>query len=88
MDLLEAIHARRSVREYTDTSVDDGTLRELIDAAIQAPSAINQQPWTFVVVRDRALLAEISREAKSYLLKASLSAPAGQEALSTIYNDV
>ena len=76
MDLLEAIRKRRSVREYTGEPVDDTVLRELIEAAVQAPSAINQQPWTFVVIKDADRLAQISRKAKSHLLKASLSAPA------------
>src|SRR5262245_55253271 len=44
MELLQAIRERRSVREYTGRSVIDAVLRELIEAAIQAPSAINQQP--------------------------------------------
>jgi nitroreductase len=76
MDLLEAIRKRRSVREYTGEPVDDAVLRELIEAAVLAPSAINQQPWTFVVIKDADRLAQISRKAKSHLLKASLSAPA------------
>jgi len=75
-ELLAAIAGRRSVREYTETPVDDAVLRDLIDAAIQAPSAINQQPWAFVVIKDRALLDRISDRSKSYLLKASLGAPA------------
>jgi nitroreductase len=76
MELLQAIHGRRSVREYTGEPVGDVILRDLIDAAIQAPSAINQQPWCFVVVKDPALLAQISDRAKAHLLKASLGAPA------------
>jgi nitroreductase len=76
MELLQAINGRRSVREYTDEPVSDAVLRELIDAAVQAPSAINQQPWCFVVVKNPALLAHISDQAKSHLLKASLGAPA------------
>ena len=76
MELLEAINGRRSVREYTDEPVSDAMLRELIEAAIQAPSAINQQPWCFVVVADPALLARISDQAKAHLLSASLGAPA------------
>ena len=76
MDLLEAIRKRRSVREYTDEPVDDAVLRELIEAAVQAPSAINLQPWTFVVVKDPTRLSQISERAKSHLLKAQLSAPA------------
>ena len=76
MELLQAINERRSVREFTDEPVSDATLRELIDAAIQAPSAINQQPWSFVVVKNQRLLAQISDQAKAHLLRASLGAPA------------
>lgn len=76
MELLHAINGRRSVREYSDEPVDDALLRALIDAAIQAPSAINQQPWCFIVVKRRSLLAHISDKAKAHLLKASLAAPA------------
>jgi nitroreductase len=76
MELLEAIDERRSVREYTDEPVDDAVLRKLIEAAIKAPSAINQQPWAFIVVKDKSRLDRISGQAKAYSLKASLSAPA------------
>jgi nitroreductase len=84
MDLREAIYTRRAVREFTDQAVDEKTLRELIDAAIQAPSAVNQQPWSFCVVRDQALLAHISSEAKAYMLRISPAAllPHFQERLS------
>ncbi len=75
MELLQAIKGRRSVREYSAEPVDDTLLRSLIEAAIQAPSAINEQPWCFVVVKKPELLAEISEKAKAYMLKASLSAP-------------
>jgi len=69
MDLMEAIYSRRAVREFTAEPVDEKTLRQLIDAAIQAPSAVNEQPWLFSVVLDKALLARISREAKAHVLK-------------------
>jgi nitroreductase len=65
----KAIYSRRAVREFTDEPVDEKTLRQLIDAAIQAPSAVNQQPWSFSVVLDKAL--RISREAKAHMLKAT-----------------
>ena len=69
MELREAIYTRRSVREFTVEPVDDKIIRELIDAAVQAPSAVNQQPCSFCVVRDKKVLARISREAKTYMLK-------------------
>ena len=68
MDLNVAITGRRAVREYTAQPVDEKLIRALIDAAVQAPSAVNQQPWTFTVVRDQGVLDRISREAKSHML--------------------
>ncbi len=68
MNLDVAITGRRAVREYTAKAVDEKLLRALIDAAVHAPSATNQQPWTFTVVRDQSVLDRISREAKSYML--------------------
>lgn len=71
MDLKEAIYTRHSVRSFTANSVAEDTVAELIHAAIQAPSAVNQQPYSFCVVRDKALLTKISREAKTFMLKSS-----------------
>lgn len=68
MDVIEAIHHRRAVRAYQDLPVGEGALRELIDLATEAPSAMNHQPWSFVIVHDKALLAEISRRAKARIL--------------------
>ena len=73
MDLNEALSGRRTVREYTKEAVDEPTIRRLMDAAVHAPSAVNQQPWTFTVVRDQRVLDQISRDAKSHML-ATMSA--------------
>ena len=62
MDLKEAIYSRRATREFTADPIDEKTVRALIDAAVQAPSAVNTQPWSFCVIRDKALLARLSRE--------------------------
>jgi nitroreductase len=59
MDALEAIHTRRSIRKYTDESIAPETIKELLSAAMSAPSAVNAQPWTFIVIDDRKLLDEI-----------------------------
>jgi len=69
MDIMEAIYGRRAVRQFTSQPVDQPTLQKLIAAAIQAPSAVNEQPWLFFIVRDRSLPARISREAKAHMLK-------------------
>lgn len=49
---LEAILSRRSIRRYTDEPVPEEAVTELLRAAMAAPSARNQRPWHFVVVRD------------------------------------
>jgi nitroreductase len=59
MDALEAILTRRSVRRYTDEQIDDETTQKLLAAAMNAPSAANEQPWEFIVIRDRAMLDAI-----------------------------
>ena len=71
MNLNDAIYSRRSTREFTAESVDELTVRSLTDCAIQAPSAVNEQPWSFAVIRDKELLRRVSTEAKAHMLAAS-----------------
>jgi len=56
MQTLEAIFTRKSIREYKPQPVPDELVQELLEAAMQAPSAGNQQPWHFIVVTDRKQL--------------------------------
>ncbi|NDV24182.1 nitroreductase family protein [Desulfovibrio sp. JC022] len=60
MDVFEAIHSRRSVRKYEDKPVSEEIIKEILSAAMMAPSAGNAQPWQFVVVDDREKLETIS----------------------------
>lgn len=69
MDLREAIYARRSVRDYRPEPVAREITEGLIAAAVQAPSAMNEQPWIFSVVEDQALLDRISTAAKAHMLQ-------------------
>lgn len=62
--ILEAIHARHSVRAYAPTPVDSATVETLLDAAIHAPTAMHDEPWAFVIVQDTALLQRLSDLAK------------------------
>lgn len=59
MDAMQAILSRRSIRRYTKEDVSDEIVKELLEAAMSAPSAGNEQPWHFVVIRDRKILNEI-----------------------------
>jgi nitroreductase len=65
MELFEAMFTRRSVRDYSDQPVSEESVDRLLHAAMAAPSAGNEQPWRFMVVRDRALL-EAAAAAERY----------------------
>jgi len=56
----DPVLSRRSIRKYTGEPVDDATVERLLRAGMAAPSAGNQQPWRFIVIRDRATLAGIT----------------------------
>jgi nitroreductase len=56
---MDAVLRRRSIRKYTSQAVSEETIRELLEAAMAAPSAGNEQPWHFVVIRDPTLLDQI-----------------------------
>ena len=58
---MKAILERRSIRKYTGEPVSDEDLRDLLKAAMAAPSAGNGQPWEFIIVNDRQLLTEITK---------------------------
>ena len=68
VDALEAIYDRRAVREYTGVHPSRETIQELLEAAVQAPSAMDLQPWEFVIVQDAALLKRISDRSKKLSL--------------------
>jgi nitroreductase len=59
MDVLQAIHTRRSIRQYEQRPVPGELVEELLRAAMMAPSACNVQPWHFVVIDDRRTLDAI-----------------------------
>jgi nitroreductase len=56
---LDFILGRRSIRRFTTEPVDEQQMETLLRAAMAAPSAGNQQPWQFVVIRERPLLEAI-----------------------------
>ncbi|HDQ44417.1 MAG TPA: nitroreductase family protein [bacterium] len=59
MDCFEALLGRRSIRKYEKRDVPEEVIQDILKAAMAAPSAGNQQPWHFVVIRDRGLLDAI-----------------------------
>jgi nitroreductase len=75
MRVTEAIGTRRAVRSFTAEPVEESMLRALVDAAIQAPSALNAQPWAFVVIDDSALLHDYGERAKAHYLTLEFPEP-------------
>ena len=60
METMDAIRARRNVREYLDRDIADEDLARIFEAARRTPSSRNEQRWDLVVVRDRDRLRRLS----------------------------
>lgn len=61
MEVIDAINARSSVRAYNSTPVSRDTLNRILESARLAPSAMNYQPWHFIVVTDREKRTAMSK---------------------------
>jgi nitroreductase len=72
MDLKQAIRSRHAVRSYSRESVREQDVHRLLEAAVRAPNARNEQPWSFAIVQNRDLLQGYSDQTKT-LLRASPS---------------
>lgn len=56
---INNIMTRVSVRNFTGEKISDEQIETLLRAGMAAPSAINKQPWAFVVIKDEAILAKL-----------------------------
>ncbi len=61
METWDAIAARRNVRQYTTDPIPQADLDRILEAGRRTPSAMNRQPWDFVVSTDRTQLEGLSR---------------------------
>ena len=55
MDIIEAIRQRKSIRDFKDEQVPQTIIREILEIACRAPSAMNTQPWEFTVIAHEVL---------------------------------
>jgi nitroreductase len=60
MSVLDAIYHRRSVRNYMPRAIEQAVVRSLLDAAVHAPTAMHEEPWSFAVIQDKNLLDRLS----------------------------
>jgi len=63
METNQAISQRASVRDYLDKPVEQALLKKLVDAGRRAPSARHVEPWDFVIITERNILAQIADKA-------------------------
>ncbi len=61
MELKDAILKRRSIRKFNDIEVTDEEIKELLVAAMAAPSAVNRRPWEFYVVKTKEKIEELRK---------------------------
>jgi len=59
MDAMKALFSRRSIRKYSAGAITEEVLRDILEAAMSAPSAGNQQSWHFIIINDRKILDEV-----------------------------
>lgn len=69
MTALQAIYERRAVRDFKNIAVPHAKINELLHAAVQAPSAVNQQPWAFAVFQGKEKLRAFSDRAKPHVAR-------------------
>jgi nitroreductase len=69
MTAMDAIYKRRAVRDYLPQKIGKETINALLDAAIRAPTAMHEEPWSFIVIQDKTLLDRISESGKKQVLK-------------------
>jgi len=59
MSLLDIILSRRSIRKYENKEIPEEVLQQILEAGRQSPSAINRQPFRFVVVNDNEIMKNL-----------------------------
>jgi nitroreductase len=79
VSVFEAIRDRRATRSFSDKPVSDTLIQALIDYATQAPSAVNRQPWSFLVIENKNVLKQISTAAKDRMLSSPKALPPHRE---------
>ncbi len=62
--VFEAIVSRRSIREFTAQPVSRAQLQKIITAGIWAPSGLNNQPWRFVLIRDKDTAGQLAAQTR------------------------
>ncbi len=62
--VMDVIKTRRSIRRFEDRMIDDETIKKIVEMGTWAPSGLNNQPWSFVVIKDRDVKEKLSQQTK------------------------
>lgn len=72
-ETLEVIRRRRSIRQYQAKQISDEALDAILEAALFAPTAMNQQKWHFSIIQNKTVLAKMVRIARANKLNSNVS---------------
>jgi len=65
LNVMDAIQHRRSVRDYTSQTIEKNVIHALLDAAVHAPTAMHEEPWSFAIIQNKKVLDRLSESAKN-----------------------
>ncbi len=82
MDFFEVVHTQRAMRRLRSDPIPAAAIRQILEAAICAPSGGNRQGWSFIVVQDAALRARIGALYRESFAELLARTPAYQQAAS------
>ncbi len=82
MEVFDTIRTVLAVRQFQDTPIPEATIAQIVEAGHLSASSINGQPWHFIVVQDKAMLAQLGAKAGSgpYIAQAPLAIVVAMEA--------
>ncbi|MGZ9096821.1 MAG: nitroreductase family protein [Micavibrio sp.] len=89
MSTMDAIYKRRAIRSYKQQPISREDIKILLSAAVQAPTAIHEEPWAFAIIQDRDLLKKLSDSAKTLIdtqTRKHLSHLLGDSGFNIFYN--
>jgi nitroreductase len=68
VDFSQVLKNRRSIRDFQDKDVPINLVHEIIEESCLAPSSMNGQPWSFIMINNRDLIKKLSDESKKNIL--------------------
>ncbi len=79
MDLYEVIKTRRNVHKYRKEAVPAEKIRKILEAALHSSSAVNEQPWEFIVINDPAQVKKIAQFKYDHNMQGLIASKVPQE---------